>query len=98
MLGLLATGFILGVIFVNLIGLALIAAPSIGQYTLSRAVTPVAAALVLFFCEHFIGLGSLSWCWPFTTAAAVWMVACGLLMWRLPRHRDPEDDDTGAVV
>lgn len=31
-------------------------------------------------------------------AAALWVVSCGVLMWRLPRHRDPEDDDTGAVV
>jgi hypothetical protein len=74
MFALVATAFILGVIFLNLIALGLIGARYTGHYALSRAATPVAAALVLFFCEHFVGLGRLSWCWPFTTAASVWIV------------------------
>lgn len=77
MFGLLATAFILGVIFLNLIALALIGTRFTGQYTLSRAATPAIAALVLFFFEHFVGLGRLSWCWPFTTAASVWIVLRG---------------------
>ena len=74
MFALLATGFILGVIFLNLIALALLGRRVSGGYTLSRAVTPVAAALALFFCEHFVGLGRLSWSWPFVTVASVWVV------------------------
>src|SRR5215216_3528202 len=77
MFGLLATAFILAVIFLNLIALALVGARYTGHYTLSRVVTPVAAALVLFFCEHFVGLGRLSWCWPVSTAASMWIVSRG---------------------
>lgn len=75
MLGLIATAFILGVLLVNLVALALVGHRVTGQYALSRAATPVLAALVLFFVEHFVGLGSLAWCWPITTAASVWIVA-----------------------
>ena len=75
MFGLAANTFILGIIFLNLIALALVGARWTGSYTLSRTVTPAAAALALFFCEHFVGLGRLSWCWPLTSAASVWIVA-----------------------
>lgn len=74
MLGLLATAFILGAILLNLIALALLGARIVGNYTLSRAATPAALALVLFFVEHFVGLGRLSWVWPLTTAASAWIV------------------------
>jgi uncharacterized membrane protein len=73
MFALAATGFILCVIAINLIALALAGHRWIGSYTLSRAATPAAAALALFFVEHFVGLGGLAWCWPLTTAAAVWL-------------------------
>jgi uncharacterized protein DUF2298 len=77
MFGLLATAFIIGVILLNLIALALVGARFTRDYTLSRAATPAALALVLFFVEHFVGLGRLSWCWPFTTAASAWIVFRG---------------------
>ena len=31
-------------------------------------------------------------------AAAVFVIGIGVLLWRMPHRRDPDDDDTGAVV
>ncbi|WP_456787357.1 hypothetical protein [Cellulomonas sp. P5_C5] len=31
-------------------------------------------------------------------AAAVFVIGVGVLLWRMPHRRDPDDDDTGAVV
>jgi uncharacterized membrane protein len=74
MLGLLALAFLLVIILINLVGLALCGSRLLNHYPLARAVTPVMAALALFFFEHFVGLGRLTWCWPLTTLAAVWMI------------------------
>ena len=71
MLGLLALAFLLVIILINLVGLALCGSRLLNHYPLARAVTPVMAALALFFFEHFVGLGRLTWCWPLTTLAAV---------------------------
>ena len=74
MIGFAATAFIILVIVLNLIALALVGTRYTQHYSLSRVATPVVAALTLFFCEHFVGLGRLSWCWPFTTMASVWII------------------------
>jgi hypothetical protein len=70
----LATATIVGLIFLNLIGLALATTRITGHYAMARIASPAAVALALFFVEHFVGLGSLRWCWPLTSAAAAWMV------------------------
>ena len=75
MLGLAATALTIGLVYVNLLGLSLLALRWTRSYTLARVGAPVAAALALFFVEHFVGLGRLGWCWPLTTAAAVWILA-----------------------
>jgi len=31
-------------------------------------------------------------------AAGVFVIGVGVLVWRMPHRRDPDDDDTGAVV
>jgi hypothetical protein len=31
-------------------------------------------------------------------AAALFVIGVGVLLWRMPHRRDPDDDDTGAVV
>jgi uncharacterized membrane protein len=74
MMGHLTTAFIVAVLFLNLIGLALVGFRAVGSYALSRGTTPVVAALLVFFAEHFIGFGRLDWCWPITTAASLWLV------------------------
>ncbi len=74
MLGLATTAFTIGIVYVNLLALALLGLRWTRSYALARVVTPAAVALLLFFVEHFVGLGRLGWCWPLTTAAAVWYV------------------------
>ena len=74
MLGFATTAFTVGIIYLNLLALALAGLRWTGSYALSRAATPAALALVLFFVEHFVGLGWLGWCWPLTTAASVWLL------------------------
>src|SRR4051794_844163 len=73
MLAYLATAFILAVVYVDLVALALLGHRFIRHYALSRVATPVAAALLLFFVEHFVGLGTLSWSWPILTAGALYV-------------------------
>ncbi|MDF1503380.1 DUF2298 domain-containing protein [Roseisolibacter sp. H3M3-2] len=75
MLALLATAFLLGTVLLNLVALGLLGRRLVGHYALARAAAPVAAALALFFVEHFVGLGRLGWLWPLTTAASLWVVA-----------------------
>lgn len=74
MLGFATTGFTVGIIYLNLLALALAGLRWTSSYALSRVATPAALALILFFVEHFVGLGWLGWCWPLTTAASVWYV------------------------
>ena len=66
----LTTAVTVTLVFVNLVGLALFSRRLAGSYVLARAASPVAFALGLFFLEHFVGLGTLSWAWPIATAAA----------------------------
>lgn len=75
MLAHLTTAVLLGIIFLNLIGLALASHRMIGHYSLSRVFAPAGLALALFFVEHFVGFGPLRWCWPLTTAASAWLIA-----------------------
>jgi uncharacterized membrane protein len=68
------TAVAVALVLVNLAGLTLLGHRLTGSYALSKIVSPVAAALVAFFLEHFVGLGSLSWLWPITTAGSVWLL------------------------
>lgn len=72
----LLTGLTILLLLVNLAGLAVLAERVTRNYLLARAASPVALCLFLFFVEHFVGLGSLGWVWPFTTLASV------ALLWR----------------
>jgi uncharacterized membrane protein len=76
-MGHLATAFIVAVLVVNLAALALVGYRLTGHYALSRATSPIAAALALFFVEHFVGLGRLGWSWPLTTALSLWVISRG---------------------
>lgn len=75
MLGHATTAFTIGLIYVNLLALALIAWRWLGSYALARVAAPAAFTLAAFFVEHFVGFGRLGWTWPLTTAAALWVVA-----------------------
>jgi uncharacterized membrane protein len=75
MLGLATTAFTIGLVYINLLALALVALRWTGNYALARVAAPAAVALAAFFVEHFVGLGRLGWVWPLTTAAGVWVIA-----------------------
>ena len=36
--------------------------------------------------------------WSGPVAGGLFLVGLGVLLWRMPHHRDPDDDGTGAVV
>lgn len=74
MLGLATTAFTIGLIYINLLALALVALRWTGNYGLARVAAPAAFTLAAFFIEHFVGFGRLGWTWPLTTAAAVWVI------------------------
>src|SRR6476646_1415058 len=60
-------------VLVNLTGLAVLARSRTGSWLLARTASPL-LVVVPFFVEHFVGLGSLAWLWPFTTAASAWLI------------------------
>jgi len=66
----LANILLIGLLLINLTGLALFAWRLTGSWVLARAASPLLVAIP-FFVEHFRGLGMLAWLWPFTTAASV---------------------------
>jgi hypothetical protein len=71
----LTTAFTVTLVLVNLTALALATRRPAGSYVLARVASPLAFALVLFFVEHFAGLGAVTWVWPIATAASVWRIA-----------------------
>ena len=73
MLGLATTAFTIGLVYINLLALALLALRWTGSYALARVAAPAAVTLAAFFIEHFVGFGRLGWPWPITTAAAIWV-------------------------
>jgi hypothetical protein len=62
-------------LWINLAGLALAAWKYAGSWSLARVGSPVALVAVLFFVEHFVGLGRLHWVLPFSTAGSIWLLA-----------------------
>jgi uncharacterized membrane protein len=62
-------------LWINLAGLALALYRFAGSWSLTRVGSPIALVAALFFVEHFVVLGSLSWLFPLTTALSLWMVA-----------------------
>ncbi|AOY00730.1 DUF2298 domain-containing protein [Jeongeupia sp. USM3] len=71
----------LALLLVNLAGLARLVHRWLPDVQLARAGGVLALCLVLFFTEHFIGLGRLAWLWPVSTAVSV------ALVWRPARER-----------
>jgi uncharacterized membrane protein len=61
------------VLWINLAGLALALRKLTGSWALARVSSPVALVAVLFFVEHFIGLGRLNWLLPLTSAVSLWL-------------------------
>lgn len=66
----------LALLWLNLAGVTLIMRRWIAPFALARSAGVLSLCLVLFFIEHFIGLGQLTWLWPITS-----VVSAGVL-WR----------------
>lgn len=65
-------------LLVNLAGLALLLRPWVPHYALAKVAGVVSFCLLLFFIEHFVGLGRLTWLWPISTAVSL----AALYHWR----------------
>jgi uncharacterized membrane protein len=63
-----------GLILLNLVGLGLAALRFFPRFALALPAAALCSALMLFFIEHFFGLGQLRWLWPFTTVAAAYCI------------------------
>ena len=59
--------FYLALLLLNLAGLTLISRRWIPPFALARSVGILTLCVGLFFIEHFIGLGQLTWVWPITS-------------------------------
>jgi len=62
------------VLWIDLAGLALALRKVIGSWSLARVSSPIALVAVLFFVEHFVGLGRLSWLFPLTLLVSLWLL------------------------
>ena len=70
----LSNAWTVAILLLNLAGLSSAASRFLRPWLLARVTSPVLLCLVLFFVEHFAGLGRLSWVWPLTSAASAWLV------------------------
>ena len=59
---------------INMAALGLLMRRWIGDYPLAKVVGLLAFCLVMFFIEHFVGLGKISWLWPIATALSLFVV------------------------
>ena len=58
-------------LLVNLAGLALLLRPWIPHYHVAKVAGVISFCLLWFFVEHFVGLASLTWLWPVSTAVSL---------------------------
>lgn len=67
-------GLTLGLIWLNLAGLTLFCRRWLPDFALARTCGILLLALVLFFVEHFVGLGKLNWVWPLSSLASAYIL------------------------
>ena len=63
------------IITINFSALALITTRWVNNYALAKVSGLLFTCLVLFFIEHFVGLGNLNWLWPITTIASLFIIS-----------------------
>lgn len=66
--------FSLLLVLINVAGLTLVFSRWFTSHAIARATGLVSIVLTLFFIEHFVGLGKISWLWPLTTAASGYLI------------------------
>ncbi len=59
-----------GIIYLNFAALTLVAGRYLPSRAIARAASVIAICAVMFFIEHFVGLGPLHWTLPLLTAAS----------------------------
>ncbi|MBI3562534.1 MAG: hypothetical protein HY080_12555 [Gammaproteobacteria bacterium] len=64
----------LALLMLNLAGLTLLTRRFVPSLALARAVGIIGFCLLMFFIEHFIGLGRLNWVWPITTLLSAYLL------------------------
>lgn len=64
----------LGLVWVNLVGLSLLANTLTRNYAVSRIGAPIVFCLFFFFLEHFFGLGPRLIFLPFSTVGSGWLI------------------------
>ncbi|MCP5078184.1 MAG: hypothetical protein GY951_09040 [Psychromonas sp.] len=63
------------VITINFSAVAMVSTRWINNYALAKVTGLLAICLLLFFIEHFVGLGSLNWLWPITTIGSLFFLS-----------------------
>ncbi|MCE2596210.1 DUF2298 domain-containing protein [Motilimonas cestriensis] len=58
----------------NLAAVGVVGQRYLGNYAVSKFASTLLFCLILFFIEHYIGLGQLHWLWPLTTLTSVWLL------------------------
>jgi uncharacterized membrane protein len=64
----------LGLIWVNLVGLGLLAGYVTKDYAVARVGGALALCLVFLCLEHFVGMGPRLWFFPVSTALSAWLI------------------------
>ena len=64
----------LALLLINLAGLTLLVTRWLPPFALARSAGVLLVCLVLFCVEHFFGLGQLTWVWPISTLASLWLL------------------------
>lgn len=60
------------ILVTNMAAVAAVGHRITGNYAVSKLAGVLTFCLLLFFIEHYVGLGSLAWLWPLTTAASAY--------------------------
>jgi len=61
-------------LLLNLAGLTALLSRFVKTFALARAAGILLFCLIFFFTEHFVGLGKLTWLWPLTSGAALFLL------------------------
>jgi len=61
-------------LLLNLAGLTALLSRFISAFALARAAGILLFCLLFFFAEHFVGLGKLTWLWPLSSGAALFLL------------------------
>lgn len=61
-------------VLINLAALTAVSGRWFNDWAMARAAGVIALTMALFFIEHFVGLGNLSWLWPLSTGLSLYIL------------------------